>query len=135
MKLQHEFMWSILIGLSTGIIVIVVGFILDLYIDAKVSNFITLIVGLVYNFLLQNQVFQNDNQKFTDNLKRYIVADMLILLLNQMLMNYLIDHKKEFIDYLPKDYKKYYVTSCRILVGLIVWIFLSFPIRKYWVYA
>ena len=65
---------------------------------------------------------------------KYIVADIIILLSNQGLINYLIDNEKEFKKYLPKEYQKYYITICRLLVGALIWIIVAFPLRKFWVF-
>ena len=52
------FMKSCGAGLITFGIVIVLGAILDIFINVKLSNFIAVFAGLIANYLLQERIFK-----------------------------------------------------------------------------
>ena len=134
MTLTKEITSSVGIGLFIALLVVLLGYILDMYIDPIWANFIALVVGLVFNFILQQMVFGNKKSQLWSQIMRYTIADVFILILNQWLMVQLINNETEWSKYLPEEYRKYYISVCRLSVGAIVWIVVSFPIRKYWVF-
>ena len=135
MKLQQEITSSVGIGLFIALLVTIVGYVLDMYINPVWANFVALVVGLIMNFILQHLVFsKKDKSQFMGEILRYGMADVFILMVNQWLMVQMIHNEKEWSVYLPEEYRKYYLTLCRLLIGAIVWILISFPIRKYWVF-
>jgi hypothetical protein len=66
---------------------------------------------------------------------RYAVADIVILGSNQWLFTYLVHHKHIYKPYLPDYLMDHYNTICRTLVGGLIWLMFSFPLRKYWVFV
>ena len=134
MKIHQELLISVVIGLTTALIVISIGFILDKYLSGETSNLIALIIGLLCNYIMQDLVFDKKFRSFKSKVFRYIIADTIILTSNQYMMTYLIQNEDKFKDYLPDNLQSNYLSVCRIFVGFIVWIVISFPIRKYWVY-
>ena len=83
---------------------------------------------------MQDYFFNKGNKTYTSIVGKYIVVDIIILLINQSLMVYLIDNEDKFKPLLPEKLQHLYVTISRCLVGLVVWICISFPLRKIWVY-
>jgi len=51
------------------------------------------------------------------------------------MVSYLIDNANKYKSRLDEKLKPYYNTLSRIVVGAIIWIILSYPLRKYWVFA
>ena len=134
MKFRDDILVSVGIGLSTALIVIISGYILDNLIAYKTASFIALILGLLYNFVLQDYFFNVGNNTYTSIVGKYLVVDIIILFINQSLMVYLIDNEHTFKPLLPEKLQHLYITIARCLVGLVVWICISFPLRKLWVY-
>lgn len=123
-------------GAFVSILVLGVAAILDTFINPKTANFISLLVGLVINFILQQMVFIPTRSSNTAiYLLKYIIADVLILGSNQYLVSYLIDNKEEYKRYVENTLDPFYNTISRIIVGAIIWVILSYPLRKYWVFV
>jgi putative flippase GtrA len=126
---------SVLAGATVSIVLLAVAAVLDNYMDAKVSNMISLLIGMSVNFFLQQMIFvEGHKTDTTKQMIRYAIADILILGSNQLSMNYLIDNEDEYKKYLPENFQEYYNTICRMIVGGIIWILFSFPLRRFWVF-
>ena len=126
---------SVLAGATVSIVLLAVAAVLDNYMDAKVSNMISLLIGMSVNFFLQQMIFvEGHKTDTTQQMIRYAIADILILGSNQLSMNYLIDNEDEYKKYLPENFQEYYNTICRMIVGGIIWILFSFPLRRFWVF-
>ena len=126
---------SVLAGATVSIVLLAVAAVLDNYMDAKVSNMISLLIGMSVNFFLQQMIFvEGHKTDTTKQMIRYAIADILILGSNQLSMNYLIDNEDEYKEYLPENFQEYYNTICRMIVGGIIWILFSFPLRRFWVF-
>jgi putative flippase GtrA len=126
---------SVLAGATVSIVLLAVAAVLDNYMDAKVSNMISLLIGMCVNFFLQQMIFVKGlPTDTTQQMIRYAIADIIILGSNQLSMNYLIDNEDDYKKYLPENFQEYYNTICRMIVGGIIWILFSFPLRRFWVF-
>ena len=126
---------SVLAGATVSIVLLAVAAVLDNYMDAKVSNMISLLIGMSVNFFLQQMIFvEGHKTDTTQQMIRYAIADIIILGSNQLSMNYLIDNEDDYKKYLPENFQEYYNTICRMIVGGIIWILFSFPLRRFWVF-
>ena len=65
----------------------------------------------------------------------YLISDVIILVTNQVLINYGVDREKFYKMYLPEFLREYYVNVVRLVAGAFVWVILSYPLRRYWVFA
>ena len=121
-------------GLFTFITVLTLGYIFDLFINVKLSNILAVFIGLIVNYMMQERIFTlvSKKQHYIYKITKYIITDIIILLFNSLLFNKLIDLKKnlKFINN-NKFLSENYPTICRIIVGIIIWVFLSYPLRRY----
>ena len=128
--------FSVVAGGIIVIVVVVIGAILDMYMNPKLSNIISLVIGMFINFFLQQTIFVEGALTETrSQIYRYVVTDVVILGSNQWLFTYLIENEDIYADYLPNYLQEHYESVCRVIVGGIVWIMFSFPLRKYWVFV
>jgi len=127
---------SAVAGGFVAVVVVGVGAILDRYMNPKLSNIIALIIGMCINFFLQQKIFVEGSLTETrSQMYRYVLADVVILGSNQWLFTYLIENEDIYADYLPTYLQEYYESVCRAVVGGLIWIMFSFPLRKYWVFV
>ena len=121
-------------GLITFGIVIILGAILDIFINVKLSNFIAVFVGLLANYIQQEKIFKEISkpQNYYFKLSKYVIVDLTILILNSILFNILTDFKNKIK--LSTWLENNYTTLCRVVVGLIIWVFVSFPLRRYFIF-
>jgi len=121
-------------GIFSTCIFLLGGYILDSFMNPKYANFIALLISAVINFVMQTRAFTNKVGFGKRIIKKYIVAEILILTLSQFGLIYLIDHKKDYIRKLPTEMQPYYTTIARMIASSIVFFFISFPLRKLWVF-
>ena len=128
---------SVLIGLTTFLIVNGLAIVLDNFgVDVKWSSLIALIVGLCYNFFMQFRLYIiRTKNSLPYMIFTYMITDLMIIVGYQYLFTKGVDDEKTLKDYLPTSLQDYYVEILRVLVGVIVWVVLSYPLRKYWVFA
>jgi putative flippase GtrA len=132
---------TFLLSVITGIVIVLIvnggASILDsLGVNDKLSTFIALLIGLIVNFVLQFKIFIiKSKNSYTYMLVTYLITDFIILLTNQILFNYSVDHKKEFTPYLPSILEDNYLLFIRLVVGAFVWCILSYPLRKYLIFV
>jgi len=126
--------FSVIAGILTASIAISISFIFDKYMNVDYSTFLGVFIAMFINFIMQQYIFIGNLKKKGFFFIKYVLADIIILGSNQLLVNYLITNKKKFKKYIPNYFKKYYNSICRLLVGGIVWVVFSFPLRRYWVF-
>ena len=117
--------------ISTGLYILIAHY-LDKLIDAKTSNAIALIASGIFNYIIQSVVFASD--KIGTNIDKFMVLQFIILIPNQVVVNYFINNKDKYIEKLPKLLRRYYNMIIRIIIASIIFIVISYPIRKYWVF-
>ena len=111
------------------------GHILDFYMNPKYSNVIALLIGAIFNFILQSRVFLPSSKFNRPLIIRYIISEILIMALCQLGVTYFIDHKDRYIKKLPKYFRKYYNTVARSVASMLVFVTVSFHLRKRWVFV
>ena len=125
--------YSVGAGLVASGLALGISAIFDHITDPRFANFIGIFIAMFVNFLMQQYVFTGSLKgKQLSFLFRYALTDVLILGSNQLIFNYMIHHKKKFQNMFTK---KYYNTVCRMLIGTVIWVLFSFPLRRYWVFA
>ena len=128
-------------GTTATIIFIMVSFALDQFMSAKISTGIALIIGAICNFFMQQKAFLNTTKSQGDHSWKFFVSEFFVLGSSQYGVGYLLDNKKDAEIYIEKKFKnikkyeKYFNTFIRLFIAGLVFIFVSFPIRRYWVFA
>ena len=103
---------------------------------AKISNAVSLIIGAICNFYMQQLVFLNTSNITLHHSWKFLISEFLVLGSSQYGVSYLLD-KKNYIETKFKKiklYDKYYNTVIRVFIACLAFIFISFPIRNYWVF-
>ena len=111
-----------------------VAYVLDYFMDAKVSNAISLLCGAILNFILQNKTFMKKVSTSHNILFKYLIAEIFIIGGSQLGVTFFINKKKEYLKKLPKPLQKEYNTIIRIITAIMGFIFISFPMRHFWVF-
>lgn len=119
---------------SAFISYILLSHILDHFITVKESNLISLLVSSIINFIIQTKIFSHG--KLTNyKIGKYLFVNIIEIITNQTALLYLLKKKKEVLKQIPNNFiKRHYNTFIRILITLILFIFISYPTRKYWIY-
>ena len=121
-------------GIFSTSIYLLGGYILDYFMNAKYSNFIALLISAVVNFVMQTRTFVGKRGVNNNSIEKYFVSEIIIITLSQLGLIYLINHKKDYTRKVPKKIQAYYTTIARIIAASMVFIFISFPLRKFWVF-
>ena len=133
-KSLRQLLFSMFSGTSSTLIYLGLGHFLDYIMNAKYSNFIALITGGVLNFIMQSYTFSGD-ARVGKNFTKYLIAEIFIIGGSQLGVSHFLDEGHIDKDKLPTFLQKYYNTIVRITVACLVFLFISFPLRKLWVFA
>ena len=125
--LSKEFILVSLTTAFTSIIYLIISGYLDNYISKIVSNGIGLAVDIALDFIFQSYIFLN-KFKITDfkNIYKFLISKIISTLSSQLL----------FILYINNYYNKdINITFVRIIISSIVFIFVVFPMSKFYVFT
>ena len=117
--------------ISTGIFILTAYF-LDYSMNPKLSNLIGVILGGIFNFIFQSIAFTG-KIKLSSSFN-FLLSEIILLGATQLGVVYLFDHKLIKKKSLPIWSQKYYNTIVRLIVVTFGFVFISFPIRKWWVF-
>lgn len=119
---------------STGVL-IGGGFILDKVIDPKAATALALFASAVLNFILQKWTFAGSKPLSRTILWRFVTTMVFVTVLKYAAHSYLIKHQKEYGPMLSPELRTNYSTVTRTIVALVVFLFVSFPLKKFWVFT
>ena len=137
---------SMFIGTSITMIYLVVSRTLDYFMEANISNIISLLVTSILNFFLQKKTFLKKAATSHTMFIKYLIAETLIVSFQQFGVSLSLTNKEKILNVIKKFFRgklgaelysvieKEYNTIMRILVACITFILLSFPIRHLWVF-
>ena len=120
--------------LSTGVFLLA-GHILDGFMNPRYANFISLLISASVNFILQSAAFAGEKESIVHKIGKYAASEAIIISLNQLGVTYLLNRKKKYIRQLPKRSRPHYSTISRVTAAAMVFLFVSFPLRKFWVFV
>lgn len=124
-------------GVTAAFLYLLTANILDQRIDAKISNFIALLISSLANFIIQTDVFSSG--KITEKISfRYFIVNCIEILSNQTLIIFLVSNKKFIASILGNKFSKlvnqFYNILMRIFVTSFLFFAISYPARRFWIY-
>ena len=119
---------------STGIFV-GGGYVLDKIMPPKYATGIALLIGAISSFVLQKWTFVGTKTVTGWTLCKYLLAGALVTGAQWGAHAYLLDHEDEYKPKLTNKLRSQYSTVTRAVVAAFVFAFLSFPLKKFWVFA
>lgn len=134
--IQHlEFILSSLGSLVSNILYYSVAIILSVFIGPNVANFLGLVSSGVFNYHVQPRIFTMKGGTFNKQMRiRFLinvsitiaVTELMYILLKRLVWKYRPD--------IPKKHE-HWTIFIRIIIGAIVYVCITFPMRKYFVYV
>tara|TARA_B100000902_G_C27322663_1_gene925835 strand:+ start:10407 stop:10787 length:381 start_codon:yes stop_codon:yes gene_type:complete len=125
MIITKQFIISTTFALITHSVYFIVAAQLDKYINSEIANVIGLTVDLILDFIVQQYVFMKKVFFNKAIITRYIISESLILFANQLIFTI---YNRNFYT------KKHNLTIVRGIIGVLIYTFLVFPLRKYFIY-
>ena len=119
----QEFILSSIIGSSTTLLHIFTSKYLDSYIDIYISNFIGLLLDNILDYILQQYVFIGYFSINNSIVTRFIIGKTICIIIPQVLF-YIFSKQKLGIS----------ITILRTCISILTFCFVTFPIRKYYIY-
>ncbi len=105
---------------------------LDSYIGTAKSNFIGLIIDCIVDFIMQQYVFIGKLNITGSLTQKFVISKVITTIASELLFIYLVKHINQ-LKLRGTDQEK--LAELRILINIIVFIVLSYPLRKYWVFS
>ena len=122
-KIIQEFILSSIIGSSTTLLYIFTSKYLDSYIDINISNFIGLLLDNILDYILQQYVFIGYFSINNSIIIRFIIGKIICIVIPQVLF-YILSRQQLGIS----------ITILRTCIAILTFCFVTFPIRKYYIY-
>tara|TARA_A100001015_G_C14758730_1_gene620483 strand:+ start:125 stop:508 length:384 start_codon:yes stop_codon:yes gene_type:complete len=98
---------------------------LDRIINSEIANFIGLVVDLTLDFFVQQYVFMKKLEPDFTIIAKYLGSEAITITANQLL----------FMLYYRTLYNEgQNLTVARVIIGITIYTFLVFPLRKYFIY-
>ena len=125
MQLFYEFFTSSVFSTLVQLNFFIITYILDKFINSELSNMIGLFIDLVLDYIFQQYIFMQKITFEVNIISKYVLSEFFGISLNQIL----------FTFYNRKIHKKEYsYTFARIVISIIIFTLLIFPLRKFFVY-
>ena len=134
MRRVSKIVLSAFSGTSSTFVYLALGHFLDMLMNPKYSNLMALLVGAAVNFVLQNYTFIGSVSFSKTFMIKYIISEIIIIAAVQFGVTYFLDNKQIDKYKLPTWLQKYYNTVIRIITSTLVFLFISFPLRSYFVF-
>ena len=124
----NELVGSSISSLFSTIIYLLVSFLFDMILNPNISNGIGLLSGAIVNYVGQGIAFQDKKYREYNlrNLSKYMVVEVLVLSLDEGIF-VLISNNVTFSTEMIILLSRFAITS-------VIFIFISYPLRKYWVF-
>lgn len=136
---KHEFIYSALLGLVASITYLGSSYLLDPKVGYNTANIIGLVIDHFVNFFLQYELFIGHEHKDTEPRRKFFVkftlGNIFSIAMSQLLFmavhEWVKKHRPEFY----KDGWRKHITLIRYLVGAVIYVCVSFPLRKYFMFS
>lgn len=116
-----EIIKSMIGGQIATIIFLIVGYVVDKHINPNISNVIALICGGIANYFMQSIVFKSKNKFNSSTITKFIIVDVMLYTYEELSFIY-------FHDKFPNN------TLARLVIATIGFVFISFPLRKFYAF-
>ena len=125
MQLFNQFTYSSIAASITHLVFFGISALLDRFINSELANFIGLIVDLILDFIVQQYVFMKKIDPDIKIIGKYLGSEAVTLSTNQLLFSFY------YRNYYNKDHN---LTVARAIIGVIIYTFMVFPLRKFFIY-
>ena len=123
---------SALTGSIASSLDLYIAYKLDSYIGTAKSNLIGLVMDCITDFIMQQYVFIGKLNITGSLTQKFVISKVITTIASELLFIYLVKH----IDQLKlRGTKHEKLAELRILINIIVFIILSYPLRKFWVFT
>tara|TARA_Y100001980_G_C14511758_1_gene287208 strand:+ start:742 stop:1209 length:468 start_codon:yes stop_codon:yes gene_type:complete len=146
----NEFFLVAIFGFLSNIAYLITTYILDNFIGYSLSNFIGLLVDILIDFFSQSFIFNNKIMLSDNIIYRFFIAKIIVITISQFIfviyikyISYLFQNniqkklKKLIIKYkinTKLNIEELYILTVRITLGLFTYMFLIFPLAKYYTF-
>jgi len=125
MAIFTQFTLSSIAASITHLAFFAITAILDRVINSEIANIIGLLVDLTLDFFVQQYVFMKKIDLDSKIITKYLGSSIITLFIDQML----------FMLYYRTIYKEgHNLTIARVIISVTIYIFIVFPIRKFFIY-
>lgn len=123
-------------SLLTSLGFYVLAYVLDWAMKPSLSTLISLVIMTATNLFFQYGILHPKGKSFDYALfYRYPVGIGLDLFITYYGCKFFFDRREKYIKYLPEAWKSNYNTIVRMFVSTPLYFVLSYPIRRYWIFA
>ena len=108
----------------------------DKFINPSFATLIGVAVSTAVNMFFQYKVLYPHNKKFSPALYyKYPIGHIIDISTTYLGCKFFFDRRERFIKYLPEKLRPYFNVIVRFVVMLFHFFFVSYPIRRYWIFT
>lgn len=132
--ISRQFVMSVLLSFVSSGSYLLASYELDKIMDANTSNMIGVIIDSILIFILQQNLFIGHLHDYKKFIIRFIIGISINIAISQLV--FVGVH-----EYIKKYHKKFYddgwdknLIWIRMAIAVVTYIFISFPLRKYYIF-
>lgn len=135
MNTFHQAFLSGSLGGVTVTFYLLICRILDRYMRPRLSNMIGLCIDAVLSYTLQQLIFYGSIRLCGQLFQRFMIGNSLSVLVSQLVFSYGLPYYNRYIDKYPRfKNSSYRLTLWRYLTNIVVYLVITFPLRKYYIF-
>ncbi len=125
MKILKQFTISSIAASVTHIVFFATTAFFDTLMNSEISNIVGLILDKILDYIVQQYIFMKRVTPDPKVISKFIGSEIGLILLNQILFSFY------YRNYYKEDHN---LTMARVIIGITIYTFFVFPIRKFFVY-
>ena len=135
MDVLVQLLYSAAGAAASTLVLLSTGYALEVLMSREDATNIALLVSAAINFVLQKRIFYGRRHFTGITLWKYLIATGVIVFANNIGHSFMLRHESEYKSRLPSELQSYYATVAKGVVAVFVFLVISFPIRKLWVFT
>ena len=131
-----KFVYSGIASGFTTLLFFIVSSASDKFTTPANATLIGAIISTLANFMFQFRILYPPHKAIShDMYYKYPIGHILDISTTYLGSKFIFDRKKKLIKYLPPSMKPYFNTIARLIVMTFLFLLISYPIRRYWIFA
>jgi hypothetical protein len=133
---DEKFIYSALASTSTTFLFFGLSTLFDYGVNPSLSTLFAVIISTTINMYFQFKILYPAHKKLSNSLfYKYPLGHVFDIVTVYYVCKYVFDRREKFIKYFPDFLKPYFNTIVRFIVMTLHFLFVSYPVRRYWIFA
>ena len=133
---DKKFIYSGMASCFTSLLFFALSSFFDRLTTPSTATLIGAIISTFTNFIFQFRILHPPHGNFSyAMLYKYPIGHIIDVSVTYLGCKFFFDRREKFIKYLPRKLRPYFNTIVRVIVMMFHWLFVAYPIRRYWIFT